>query len=78
MFPIRHDEAMDDAWTQLPVAEVRPGDRIRANGQEVLVARIEPDFFGVDGLVAFIEDSPDRWFKMPLPTNLVVEAQRPA
>jgi hypothetical protein len=58
---------MTDSWTSAPVAEVRPGDRVRlASGAEMLVSRIEPNFFGRDNMVAFIEDTPERWFKQPI------------
>ena len=62
----------------MPVTEVKPGDRVRvANGEEVLVSRIEPSFMGIDTMVALIEDTPSRWFKMPMPQSAEVEVQRP-
>jgi hypothetical protein len=68
---------MSDAWTAAAAAEVRPGDRVRlASGQEMLVSRIEPSFLGVDGMIAFIEDTPARWFKQPLPAGTDVEVSR--
>ena len=64
-------------WASVPVSEVKPGDRVRvASGQEVLVSRIEPRFMGIDTMVAFIEDTPTRWFKMPVPQSGEVEVQR--
>ncbi len=52
---------MSESWATMRVADVRPGDRVRlAGGQEMLVSRIEPDFMGMDGMVAFIEDTPTR------------------
>ena len=64
-------------WTAVPVSEVQPGDRVRVSGgQEVLVSRIEPRFMGIDTMVAFIEDTPTRWFKMPVPQSGEVEVQR--
>jgi len=64
-------------WASVPVSEVKPGDRVRvASGQEVLVSRIEPRFMGIDTMVAFIEDTPTRWFKMPVPQAGEVEVQR--
>jgi hypothetical protein len=57
---------------------VRPGDRVRlATGQEVLVSRIEPNFLGRATMIAFIEDTPTRWFKQPVPQTAEVEVQRP-
>jgi hypothetical protein len=58
---------------------VRVGDRVRvSSGHEALVSRIEPAFMGMDAMLAFIEDTPDRWFKMPVPKTAEVDVQRPA
>jgi hypothetical protein len=58
-------------------ADVRPGDRVRlASGQEMLVSRIEPKFMGREAMVAFIEDTPRRWFKQPFPDTAEVEVIR--
>jgi hypothetical protein len=66
-----------DAWITTPVADVRPGDRVRlASGQEVLVSRIEARFLGRENIVAFIEDTPDRWFKQPVQVTAEVEVLR--
>jgi hypothetical protein len=70
-------DTMAQAWTPIPAAEVTPGDRVRVGGgQEVLVSRIEPAFMGMETMVAFIEDTPTRWFKMPVPVSTEVEVQR--
>jgi hypothetical protein len=59
-------------------ADVRLGDRIRTgSGQEVLVSRIETNFMGTDSMVAFIEDTPTRWLKQPVPQTAEIEVQRP-
>jgi hypothetical protein len=69
---------MAESWTTVPAADVRVGDRIRlATGQEMLVSRIEPNFMGMKTMVAFVEDTPTRWFKQPLPPTAEVEVQRP-
>jgi len=47
-----------------------------ASGQEVLVSRIEASFLGRENMVAFIEDTPDRWFKQPVPLAAEVEVLR--
>ena len=61
----------------MPVSGVMPGDRIRlAAGQETLVSRIEPNFMGMETMVAFIEDTSTRWFKQPVPQSAEVEVQR--
>jgi hypothetical protein len=68
---------MSESWARIPVADVRPGDRVRlATGQEVLVTRIESNFLGRASMVAFIEDTPTRWFKQPVPHAAEVEVQR--
>jgi hypothetical protein len=41
-----------------------------------LVSRIEPNFLGMEALIAFIEDTPTRWFKQPVPQTTEVEVQR--
>jgi hypothetical protein len=68
---------MTESWTTAVVTEVQPGDRVRlASGQEMLVSRIEPNFFGREAMVAFIEDTPDRWFKQPVQQVAEVEILR--
>ena len=68
---------MTDSWTGIPAEQVRLGDRVRlATGHEVLVSRIESSFMGMEAMVAFIEDTPTRWFKMPVPRTAEVEVQR--
>jgi hypothetical protein len=68
---------MSESWTTVSAADVEPGDRIRlASGQEMLVSRVEPGFMGMDGMVAFIEDTPARWFKQPVPQSAEVEVSR--
>jgi len=68
---------MTESWVTVTAADVHTGDRIRlTSGVEILVSRIEPRFFGRDGLIAFIEDTPDRWFKQPVPETAEVEVVR--
>jgi hypothetical protein len=69
---------MTDSWTTMAVEEVKPGDRVRLATHEVLVSRIEPGFMGMDTMIAFIEDTPTRWFKMPVQKSAEVEVQRTA
>ncbi|HXA33917.1 MAG TPA: hypothetical protein VNV87_16810 [Acidimicrobiales bacterium] len=42
----------------------------------MLVSRIEPKFMGMDTMVAFIEDTPGRWYKQPVGQTAEVEVQR--
>lgn len=68
---------MADTWATVPASDVREGDRIRLrSGMEMVVSRIEPAFMGVADLVAFIEDTPARWFKQPMASNAEVEVTR--
>jgi hypothetical protein len=65
---------MSGNWKPVKGAEVRAGDRIRmANGTELTATRVEPGMFGNDNLIAFIEDTPERWFKQPAPADADVE-----
>jgi hypothetical protein len=68
---------MTESWATMRVADVRPRDRVRlASGQEMLVSRIEPNFMVMEAVVAFIEDTPARWFRQPLPQTTEVEVIR--
>jgi hypothetical protein len=68
---------MTESWTSMSVADVRVGDRVRLeSGVEVLVSKIEPKFMGMENMVAFIEDTPSRWYKQPVPQTADVEVQR--
>ena len=68
---------MTESWATMRAADVRLGDRVRlASGQEILVSRIEPNFMGMEAMVAFIEDTPTRWFKQPVPQATEVEVIR--
>jgi len=61
-------------WTQTTAREVKVGDRVRTpTGEELLVSRIEFPFLGRHEMLAFIEDSPERWYKRPLPVDAPVE-----
>ncbi len=56
------------AETTVAVADVQVGDRLRAkDGTELTVTRIDQGFLGRPEMVAFVEDSAERWFKMPAP-----------
>lgn len=63
-------------WKQTPARDVRPGDRIRhQSGTEFTVSRIETGFMGRPGMIAFIEDSSERWFKAPTTEDAVVDVK---
>jgi hypothetical protein len=61
-------------WRSAKGADVRPGDRVRtADGNELTVTTIEPNFFGMDTMIALIEDTPERWFKRPVTVDADLE-----
>ena len=69
---------MGDNWTTITAADVRPGDRVRlATGAELEVSRVESPFLGMAEFVAFIEDTPARWYKQPVPSTAEVSVCRP-
>jgi hypothetical protein len=68
---------MAESWTAATAADVQVGDRVRvASGAELLVSRIEPRLLGLDRLMAFVEDTPERWFKQALVPSAEVEVLR--
>lgn len=63
-------------WTTVPVSAVRVGDVVRTqHGHVVTVTRIEAAFLGRPEMIAFIEDTPERWFKCPQPAAGQIEVQ---
>lgn len=70
---------MTESWVTVTAADVQAGDRIRLPaGLEMHVSRIEPAFFGMPDLLAFIEDTAARWYKQPMPRAAEVEVLRAA
>lgn len=68
---------MTTTWMTVTAAEVKPGDRVRtSSGDELTVTRIESPFLGRTEMIAFIEDSSERWFKRPVPVDATVEVQQ--
>jgi hypothetical protein len=51
---------------------------VQLGGVELVVDRIESPFLGMDTMVAFIEDTPVRWHKTPLPADAEVTVLDPA
>ena len=65
---------MSDSWKDNPGPRGQVGDTVRAqSGAVVIVSRIETPFLGRSNMVAFIEDTPDRWFKQPVVSDSEVE-----
>lgn len=53
------------AETTIVATGVRVGDTLRAkDGTELTVTRIDPEFI-FPGMMAYVEDSEQKWFKMP-------------
>jgi len=67
----------EEQWQQMTASEVQPGDRVRLeSGEEVIATRIEAPFMGREEMVAFIEDTPERWYKRPARATANVEVWR--
>jgi hypothetical protein len=65
---------MSDTWRTVKVLDIKAGDTVRTqSGQVVTVSRIETPFLGMSNMVAFIEDTPERWFKQPMMADADVE-----
>jgi hypothetical protein len=65
---------MSDQWKTAKATDVQPGDRVRtADGTELEATHIETSFLGREGMLAFIEDTKQRWFKRPVATDADVE-----
>jgi hypothetical protein len=71
-------EAALPKWKTVPARDVQLGDILRARGAVLAVTRIE-DFGLGNGMLAFIEDTPERWAKRPAQADADVEilADRP-
>jgi len=62
------------ASTTIMATEVRLGDRLRTrSGTEMTVTRIDEGFMGRPEMLAFVEDSEERWFKLPAIKDRSVE-----
>ena len=67
---------MSESWKKVKADEVRSGDAVRTQaGDVVIVSRIETGFMGMPNMLAFIEDTPDRWFKQPMMADGEVEVR---
>ena len=72
--PSKKEDSLVDHWKIIKAADVRPGDRVRtADGTELTATRIEPAFLGRANMIAFVEDTPQRWFKRPVTVDADVE-----
>jgi hypothetical protein len=65
---------MSQTWKKTTAGDVKPGDRVRhPSGTEMTVSRVETDFFDIPEMIAFIEDTPERWLKAPTPKAAEIE-----
>jgi hypothetical protein len=65
---------MSESWRVVRADEVNVGDVVRTTtGDVVFVSRIETSFFGRPNMLAFIEDTADRWYKRPVAVDADVE-----
>jgi hypothetical protein len=67
---------MSDTWKTVKAEQVKTGDAVRTqSGDVVTVSRIEKSFMGLPNMLAFIEDTADRWFKQPMMADADVEVR---
>jgi hypothetical protein len=67
---------MSESWEVVRADEVNVGDVVRTpKGDVVLVSRIETSFLGRPNMLAFIEDTADRWYKRPVAVDADVEVR---
>jgi hypothetical protein len=70
---------VSETWRPAQAQDVSVGDVVRTStGDVLLVSRIETSFLGRPNLLAFIEDTPERWYKRPVAVDAEVEVQSPA
>jgi glutathione peroxidase len=66
--------AQPPATRTVKAGEVKVGDRVLdRGGNALLVSRIDQGMLGQDGLLAFVEDSPARWAKLPTASDAEVQ-----
>jgi hypothetical protein len=65
---------MPESWRNAKATDVTVGDVLRTqSGEVVKVSQIEANFMGREGMLAFVEDTSERWYKRPLPADADVE-----
>jgi hypothetical protein len=65
---------VSESWKTVKADQVRVGDTVRtATGDVVTVSKIEHEFMGRPEMLAFIEDTPQRWYKRPVASSADVE-----
>lgn len=71
------DRLATTVWNTVRADTVRPGSHVRIRGTELVVTRREHPFLGRSEMLAFIEDTPERWLKRPVPVDSEVEVRAP-
>jgi hypothetical protein len=67
---------MSESWKTVKATDVKAGDTVRTqSGATVIVSRVDSSFMGMTNMVAFIEDTPERWFKQPMLAEGEVEVR---
>ena len=74
----RYRTAMPAKWEKTTAQQVAVGDRVRIRHVEITASRIEHGFLGRPGMMAFIEDTSERWLKVPTKPDGEVEVLREA
>ena len=69
------DRIATTVWTTTRADEISPGQWARMGATELMVTRIEHPFLGQREMLAFIEDTPERWLKRPMAVDGVVEVR---
>lgn len=65
---------MSESWSVARADEVNVGDVVRtSSGDVVIVTSIETNFLGRSNMLAYIENTPTRWYKRPVPFDADVE-----
>jgi hypothetical protein len=67
---------MATRWEKTTAEQVAVGDRARIRDAEITVSRIEHGFLGRPDMMAFVEDTPERWLKVPIKPAGEVEVLR--
>ncbi len=72
------DVAGNESWSSCRADEVASGSSVRlSSGEVVRATRIERPFLGMAEMLAFIEDTPQRWYKRPARIDAIVEVRAP-
>ena len=65
-------------WEKTTAEQVAVGERVRIRDVEITASRIEHGFLGRPNMMAFIEDTSERWLKVPTKPDGEVEVMRGA